>query len=271
MENMIKGVDLFNETTHGSSDYYKDEVYVMKEKGSYAPLSFMEKKVEEFNESELLSKGYIYDALELVGDKEFTQWYEKQFSRKLKRTQAKKVLIIHLPDNKRIFDAIETVNKVYEILKDEHIIFNGKKLPVQLGEWYAKCIFGLMQKKSTSQRGFDFYTADEKRVEVVVHWGDQTSPKGVKVRKSFCDLSDQVIIIYMARNFMIRDICLLDSDFVLRKFAGKGHTMFLKDSDIGSYFFSKSTKHKDKVANKNALLKYALPKLAMNLTEFLES
>lgn len=270
MEIMEKGVDTFNQSTHGSSDYYKDEIYVMKEKGLYAPISFMRKKVEGFDESTLLSKGFIYDSLDLVGDKEFTDWYEKQFSRKLKRTQAKQIMIIHLPDNKRIFDAIETVNKVYDILRDEHIIFNGKKLPVQLGEWYAKCIFGLMQQKSTSQRGFDFYVGD-KRMEVVVHWGDQTSPKGVKVRKSLCDLSSSVIIIYLARNFMIRDICLLDSDFVLRKFAGKGHTLFLKDSEISTYFFSKSTKHKDKVTNKNALLKYALPKLAMNLTEFLES
>ncbi|EPZ52408.1 hypothetical protein M902_1856 [Bacteriovorax sp. BAL6_X] len=269
MEVMEKGVDLFNEATRGSTDYYKDNVYIMKKKGEYAPLSFMKKKVEGFDEESLLSRGFIYDSLELVGDKEFLEWYEKQFSRKMKRTHAKQVLIIHLPDNKRIFDAIETVNKVYDILRDERIIFNGKKLPVQLGEWYAKCIFGLMQKKSTSQRGFDFYVG-EKRIEVVVHWGDQTSPKGVKVRKSLCDLSASVIIIYLARNFMIRDICLLDSDYVLRKFAGKGHTLFLKDSDIGTYFFSKSTKHKDKVVNKNALLKYALPKLAMNLTEFLE-
>ena len=66
MELMVKGVDLFNEGSHGSSDYYKDHVYVMKKKGEYAPLSFMNKKVEGFDESSLLSKGFIYDALELV-------------------------------------------------------------------------------------------------------------------------------------------------------------------------------------------------------------
>ncbi|EQC52235.1 hypothetical protein M901_1149, partial [Bacteriovorax sp. DB6_IX] len=38
-----------------------------------------------------------------------------------------------------IFDAIETVNNSYEVLRSQKILFNGKKLPVQLGEWYAKC------------------------------------------------------------------------------------------------------------------------------------
>jgi len=48
---------------------------------------------------------------------------------------------------------------------------------------------------------------------------------------------------YVSKNFMIREMLLLDSDFVMRKFAAKGHTIFLKDSDIASYFFSRSNKH----------------------------
>lgn len=266
MDSLFGFIDSFNSETHGTTDYYKDTIFVVKEAGAFAPLSYLKKKVEGFDEDSLIGKGYIYDSMELIGSDTFATWYENQFQRKLKRTHAKKILFLHQPDNKRIFEAVETVNKCFETLRGEKILFNGKKLPVQLGEWYAKCIFGLMQNKSTSQRGFDFYI-DDKRVEVKVHWGDATSPKGVKLRKSLVDLSDYVIIIYLARNLMIREVCFLDSDFVMRKFSGKGHTVFLKDSEISSYFFSKSAKHKDKVVNSTSLMKYALPSLAMNLTE----
>ena len=266
MDSLESHIRDFNNETHGRTDYFKDSTYVVIEGKLFAPLSFLEKKMEGFNEDSLLKKGYIYDSLDLIGDDHFFDWYESQFGRKLKRIHAKKILFLHIPDNKQIFDAIETVNKCYEILTNEKILFNGKKLPVQLGEWLAKCIFGLVQKKSTSQRGFDFYIG-EKRVEVKVAWGDKTSPKGVKLRKSLVDLSDYVIIIYLARNLMIREVCFLDSDFVMRKFSGKGHTVFLKDPDITSYFFSKSNKHGDKVVNPSALMKYSLPSLAMKLTE----
>jgi len=269
MDKFNSAVDAFNATTHGSSDYYQDDVFIMLNEKNYAPLTFLKKKVEGFEADFLIETGFIYDSFELVGQDNFQDWYEKQFSRKLKRSQAKKILFLHLPDNKKIFDAIETVNKCYETLRDQRILFNGKKLPVQLGEWYAKCIFGLMQEKSTSQRGFDF-TLGDKRVEVKVQWGDATSPKGVKLRKSLVDLSDYVIIIYMAKNFMIREVCFLDSTYVSRKFASKGHTVFLKDSEINSYFFSRSAKHKDKVVNSNALMKYSLPNFAMKLTENFE-
>lgn len=143
---------------------------------------------------------------------------------------------------------------------------NGKNLPVQLGEWYGKCIFGLNQIKSTSQRGFDFFLGND-RVEIKVHWSDQSSPKGVKLKKSLIGLSQFTIIIYLSRNFMIREICFLDSGFIQRKFSGKGHTMFLKDLDISPYFFSQSDKHVDKVANSTALLKYANPNFAMKIAE----
>ncbi len=270
LDNLESHIRAFNEETHGRTDYYKDDIYIVLENKLYAPKSFLEKKVENFNMNVLLKKGFIFDSLDLIGDDNFSKWYEKQFSRKLKRVHAKKTLFLHAPDNKSIFDAIETVNKCYEVLRNQKIIFNGKKLPVQLGEWYAKCIFGLVQKRSTSQRGFDFFIGD-KRVEVKVVWGDKTSPKGVKLRKSLVDLSDYVIIIYLARNFMIREVCFLDSDFVLRKFSTKGHTVFLKDVDISGYFFSKSAKHSDKVINVSALMKYSLPSLAMNLTENFKS
>jgi hypothetical protein len=147
---------------------------------------------------------------------------------------------------------------------------NGKNLPVQLGEWYAKIIFGLHQVKSSSQRGFDFKTEGGKTVEVRVHWHDMTSPKGVKVKKSLIELSDYCIIMYVSKNFTIRDILFLDSEFVLRKFDAKGHTIFLKDQDVHNYFFSKSDKHYDKVANKMALLQFATPNLAMKIEDRLQ-
>ena len=85
------------------------------------------------------------------------------------------------------------------------------------------------------------------------------------------ELSDHCILIYIARNFMIREICFLDSSFILRKFGGKGHTIFLKDSDVSQYFFSKSDKHYAKVVNTSALLKYSNPTLAMKLVEYFGS
>jgi hypothetical protein len=109
-----------------------------------------------------------------------------------------------------------------------------------------------------------------KVVEVKVHWHDSTSPKGVKIKKSLAELSDYCIIMYVAKNFTIRDILFLDSEFILRKFDTKGHTIFLKDQDVASYFFSKSDKHFDKVVNKTALLKFASPTLALKLEDRLK-
>lgn len=268
LENLYEEVEVFSKETHGSTDYFKETAFVRgKGENDFAPLKYLCKKISELDDKfSLLKKGFVSDALDLYDQPAFSDWYEHQFGRKLKRSEAKKITIIYLPDNKRIFDAIELVNKSYDILRTEHIILNNKNLPVQLGEWYAKAIFGLDQLKSTSQRGFDFLL-EGKRVEIKVEWGDASSPKGVKLRKSLADLSDYCIIMYIAKNFRIREICFLDSDFVTRKFGGKGHTIFLKDSDVTQYFFSSSLKHSNKVANPTALLKYSTPTFAMKLTE----
>lgn len=272
LEVLNREIKDFNKETHGSTDYDKDEIYVMGESPSeFAPLKYLSKKIEGLTKSrDLLTLGLVHDTYDLFEYEDFPKWFETQFSRKLTRTLAKKISILHLPKNKEIFDAISTVNKCYEVLRAEQILMNGKNLPVQLGEWYGKAIFGLEQRKSSSQRGFDFYLED-KRIEVKVHWSDVSSPKGVKMRKSLVDLADHCILIYIARNFMIREICFLDSSFILRKFGGKGHTIFLKDSDVNQYFFSKSDKHYMKVANKTALLKYSNPTLAMTLAEHFSS
>ncbi|MDC1174076.1 hypothetical protein OAT67_01670 [Bacteriovoracaceae bacterium] len=267
-ERLQEFIEVFSQEKHGSSDYYKEEIFV---KGNghqkFAPLKYLMKKIEELETSAQLNKaGLVCDSFNLYDQDEFQEWYEYQFSRKLPRTLSKNITIYNLPDNKKIFDAIETVNKCFEVLREQHILLNNKNLPVQLGEWYAKTIFGLKQMKSSSQRGFDFYL-NGKRVEIKVTWGDLSSPKGIKVRKSLVDLSDYCIVMYIARNLMVREICFLDSDFIMRKFSGKGHTVFLKDSDVGQYFFSSSSKHVDKVANSSALLKYGTPVFAMKIAE----
>ena len=76
---------------------------------------------------------------------------------------------------------------------------------------------------------------------------------------------------YVAKNFMLRDILLLDSDFVIRKFAGKGHTIFLKDTDIQTYFFSRSNKHYDKIVNRAALMKFSSPGFAIKVDDRTET
>lgn len=259
----------FSGQTHGSSDYWEDSVYVCGEKeGEFIPFSALVKNNKEIIDLKTLQNiGYAVSSLTYLDLKEFDEWYDKVFNRKLSQKLKKTIDIVHLPDMKEIFKAVEIVDQVYQILKDHKVLVNGKNLPAQLGEWYAKTILGLYQKKSSSQRGFDFYTHDNKKVEVNVHWQDVTSPKGVKLKKSLIEMSDYTVILYVAKNFMVRDILLLDSDFVIRKFAAKGHTIFLKDSDISSYFFSRSNKHYGKIVNKTFLMKFSSPSLAMKIDE----
>lgn len=268
LEELYTEIEVFSKETHGSSNFYAEEIFVMgQDISEFAPLKYLCKKMDLLGSADdLLRKGFVFDSYELFSELKFKEWFERQFARKLTRKISKGVSIIHKPNNKLIFDAIEGVNNSYQTLRSSQILLNGKNLPVQLGEWYAKCIFGLKQIKSTSQRGFDFYL-DDKRVEVMVHWSDQSSPKGVKVKKSLIELSDYLIVIYIARNFMIRELCFLDAEFVLRRFSGKGHTIFLKDPDIQNYFFSKASKHQNKVINSTALLKYSSPTFAIKIAE----
>ncbi len=270
MENSIYEIAKeFSSQSHGSTDFFKERCFVRGANDEeFVPLSFLLKKMEDVeSKRDLCAMGFVSSSLDFLELKTFEGWWLKQFNKKLLQKDKKEITIIHLPDTKKIFDAVEIVNQVYQILKDHKVLVNGKNLPIQLGEWYSKSIFGLRQKKTSSQRGFDFFTEDEKKVEVKVHWQDITSPKGVKLKKSLVEMSDYVIIMYVAKNFMIRDILLLDSDFVMRKFGGKGHTLFLKDQDVSGYFFSKSDKHYNKIVNKPALLKFASPNFAMKLDE----
>ncbi|MGE3608657.1 MAG: hypothetical protein AB7I27_03635 [Bacteriovoracaceae bacterium] len=262
----------FSGSTHGSSDYDKDHVFVRGTNDKeYVPFSFLQKEMPEIDHiNKLKSEGFVFSSYDFLEINEFDQWYLAQFNKRLSSKAMKNIGILHLPDQKSIFDTVEVVHQTFQILKDHKVLMNGKNLPIQLGEWYSKIIFGLHQIKSSSQRGFDFKTDDGKIVEVKVHWHDATSPKGVKIKKSLAELSDYCIIMYISKNFTIRDILFLDSEFILRKFDTKGHTIFLKDQDVSGYFFSKSDKHFDKVVNKTALLKFASPTLAMKLEDRLK-
>jgi hypothetical protein len=271
-EKVYEMAQRFSGSSHGSSDYDKDSVYVRGQSDrEYVPLSFIQKELPQIDSiNKLKSEGFVYSSYDFLEINEFDQWYQSQFNKRLSSKVMKSIGILHLPDQKAIFDTVEVVHQTFQILKDHKVLMNGKNLPIQLGEWYSKIIFGLHQMKSSSQRGFDFKREDGKVVEVKVHWHDATSPKGVKIKKSLAELSDYCIIMYVAKNFTIRDILFLDSEFILRKFDTKGHTIFLKDQDVAGYFFSKSDKHFDKVVNKTALLKFASPTLAMKLEDRLK-
>ncbi|RLA63987.1 MAG: hypothetical protein DRQ88_01045 [Epsilonproteobacteria bacterium] len=268
LENLYKEIGGFSKENQGSSNYYNEDFYVQGPKAlEFAPLSLLKKKFASLNSpSELLELGFVYQSIDFFGSDSFVKWYEKKFARKLSTATSNKMTILKIPNNKSIFDSIENIDKAYKNLRANKILLNGKNLPVQLGEWYARIIFGLYQKKSSSQRGFDF-KLDDRSVEIKVHWADSSSPKGVKIRRSLVQLSDYCIIIYIHNNFMIREICFLDSKFITRKFTEKGHTIFLKDSQVSNYFFSKSSKHDDKVINRTALMKYSSPQFAIKIAD----
>jgi hypothetical protein len=263
----------FSAQSNGSSDYWSETIFVRGENdNTFIPMSLLQKKDDKITDVKYLqTQGYVLSSLTYLDLKPFDEWFKSNFNRKLSLKDRKNIDIVHYPDSKKIFEAVEIVDQVYQILKDSKVLVNGKNLPVQLGEWYAKSILGLHQRKSSSQRGFDFYTNDNKKVEITIHWQDVTSPKGVKVKRSLVEMSDYTVVMYVAKNFMLRDILLLDSDFVIRKFAGKGHTIFLKDTDIHTYFFSKSSKHYDKIVNLSGLLKFSSPGFAMKVDDRIET
>ncbi len=269
LQEVYREIEAFSGETHSGSDYYKEEIFVKgKKEQQFAPLEYLTEKIEKLDgEKGLYKEGLVCDSHGLYGGGDFAVWYEQQFAQKLKQACARKIQILHRPDDKAIFDTIELVNQCYRVLRKQHILINNKNLPTQLGEWYAKSIFGLRQIHSTSQRGFDFFFPEGTRTEVKVHWGDQHPSKGVKIRKSLIELSELCILIYVADNLTIGEICLLDSSFIMRKFAGKGHTIFLKDSDVGQYFFSQSDKHYGKIINSTLLMKCSTPRFAMKLSE----
>jgi hypothetical protein len=259
----------FSEHSHGNSVFDKDIYFLLGEKEKeFVPFSYFTKRHPHIKSvNQLVAEGYVLSGAAFLELDEFDLWYQSQFNKKLTPKLKKDIFFLHHPDMKKVFEAVEIVDQVYRIMKEHKILINGKNLPVQLGEWYTKLVLGLKQVKSASQRGFDFETLDEKKVEVKVHWQDSTSPKGVKIKRSLIELSDFTTVVYISKDFTIRDILMLDSDYIIRKLADKGHTVFLKDSDVSSYFFSRSDKHYDKIVNYAALMKFSTPQFAMKVDE----
>ncbi len=268
LNELFREIKKFSNENQGSSNYFKEEYFVEGEKeNEFAPFSYLQKNLNGLESpNQLLKQGFLLHSYSFFGSPQFLNWYESKFARKLSEAGSPKITLLRQMDNKVIFSAVEKVNEAYNVLRDQQILLNGKNLPVQLGEWYARVIFGLYQKKSASQKGFDFKLND-KTVEVKVHWADSSSPKGVKLKRSMVSLSEYCILIYIAKNLMIREICLLDSQFILRKYGARAQTIFLKDSDISDYFFSKSNKHDDKIVNKLALLKFSNPTFAVKVAD----
>jgi hypothetical protein len=271
IKELFREIKKFSSENQGSSNYFKEDYFIQGEnEKEYAPFTYLKKTIswpESIND--LLKKGFALNSYAFFGSIPFLNWYETKFARKLSDSGNPKITIVKLMDNKSIISAIEKANDAYSVFREQKIILNGKNLPTQLGEWYARIIFGLFQKKSASQRGFDFKIGD-KTVEVKVHWADSSSPKGVKLKRSLIALSEFCIIIYLANNFMIREICFLDSPFIIRKFGAKSQTIFLKDSDISDYFYGKSKKHKDKIVNPVALLKFSTPTFALKMADIIQ-
>lgn len=259
----------FSASSHGSSSYDSELLFVMGDsENEFVPLSYLSKKNPQITSMRDLQKlGFTFSSASFLDLESFTEWYKKQFGKKYTQKHHSQMGILHYPHELKILSIVSEVSKCYEALKNEHVINNGKNLPVQLAEWYAKLIFGLKQVKSSSQRGFDFYSDDGKKVEVMVDWNDRSSPKGAKLKKALVEISDCCIIVYINSMFLIRDILFLDSDFIMRKYADKGHTIFLKDNVVSEYFFSVSGKHHDKIISKETLLNFA----ASNLKSKLES
>ncbi len=245
----------FGKEQHGASSYDKDLVFIKGDvSGQYVPLSYLKKNITEIkSEVDLQKRGFHCSSADFLEEEDFPAWFRHHFNKKLTIKALKDLWIYHLPERSVVRDHIHKVHESYEVLRKLNVINNGKNFPVQVGEWYAKSIFGLRQVKSSSQRGFDFHLSDGKRIEVMVHWSDYSSPKGVKLKKSLVDLSQYCVVIYLSNNFQVRDVLLLDSSFILRKFSGKGHTIFLKDKDVYQYFFSQSSKHYDRIMSYSAL------------------
>ena len=139
-------VSEFSSKSHGSSELYREKVYVKGEDG-YIPLKALIKRVEKLESGRDLQKiGFVFESYEFHPSEHFSQWFQEKFARKLTRSQEKDISILYIPDNSSILDSIEHASRSYEILREKNILINGKNLPVQLGEWYAKCVLDLNKR-----------------------------------------------------------------------------------------------------------------------------
>ena len=100
-DKVYESAQKFSGTTHGSSDYDKDLVFV---RGSndreYAPLSYIQKELPEVkNIDQLKAEGFVFSSYDYLELNEFDQWYLNQFNKRLSSKVMKNIGIMHLPDH----------------------------------------------------------------------------------------------------------------------------------------------------------------------------
>ena len=68
IDKLNEEVKLFSASTHGSSDYDKDEYFVMSDSRlEFAPLKYIQKKVPDFKDiNSLLKIGFVYDSFPAI-------------------------------------------------------------------------------------------------------------------------------------------------------------------------------------------------------------
>jgi hypothetical protein len=79
------------------------------------------------------SEGFVFSSYDFLEINEFDQWYLTQFNKRLSSKVMKNIGILHLPDQKAIFDTVEVVHQTFQILKDHKVLMNGKNLTNSIG------------------------------------------------------------------------------------------------------------------------------------------
>ncbi|MEX0799549.1 MAG: hypothetical protein WD025_08890, partial [Bacteriovoracaceae bacterium] len=125
MENSIyEAAKEFSSQSHGSTDLFKERLFVRGANDEeFVPLVHLIKKIDGVNsKQDLFAMGFVCSSLDFLDLKSFDVWWQKQFNKKLLQRDKKDISVIHLPDTKKIFDAVEIVNQVYQILKDHKVL-----------------------------------------------------------------------------------------------------------------------------------------------------
>ena len=82
LEVLYREIEAFSGETHGSSDLYKEEVFVRGEgEDAFAPLKYLCKKIDGLdNFVKLQQAGFACDSYDLYEHPPFQKWYEHQFA-----------------------------------------------------------------------------------------------------------------------------------------------------------------------------------------------
>ena len=74
IQKISEEIKLFSSSTHGSSDYDKDEYFIMSEdRKDFAPFKYLQKRLPETKDIySLLRVGFVYDSFELSNNENFT-------------------------------------------------------------------------------------------------------------------------------------------------------------------------------------------------------